>query len=177
MLGPRRWGRLMVAGAAALALTTTACAGLGAGSSSRRGVAAAGSDPAGYLRVVRTADKAWSVECINDPCSSTPRFSTNVPVPDGVMSFDLVLTVTMQYTTTRRDWGEAEVTYCPYAIPPPPCAYLTLEPGRFPLASAAMPGGATTTMTWSKKGLSAGYSAWHYQLLITPWDGSGDLAV
>jgi len=164
---------------ATLALCGSGCAAVGSGTASRAGTGgpAAVADPPGYLRVVRTADRSWSVECINDPCSTSPRFSVNVPTPQGVTSFDLVLTVTMQYTTTPKDWAEASVFFCPYANPPPPCAFLLLEPGRFPIAPAATGGGGTATLTWSGKGMSAGYKAWHYELLVTPYDGSGDRAV
>jgi hypothetical protein len=134
-------------------------------------------NPPGYLRVVRTIDQAWNVQCVNDPCSTTPRFTLDIPTPRHVQSFDLVLTVTMDYRTTPKDWATAAVFKCPALNPPPPCAFLLLDPGPFPLAPASTGGGSTISLSWSGKGLSAGYRAWRFELLITPMDGSGDNAV
>jgi len=163
--------------AAVLTSSASACAAVGSRAAPLASGGTGTGNPPGYLRVVRTLDRGWSVQCVNDPCSTTPRFSFDIPTPSGVKSFDLVLTVTMQYRTTPLDRAEASVFYCPALSPPPPCAYLLLKPGQFPMAPAATGDGSTVSLSWSGKGFSASYEAWRYELLITPFDGSGDNAV
>ncbi|CAN5247740.1 hypothetical protein BH20ACT24_BH20ACT24_04460 [soil metagenome] len=152
----------------------SSCAGLSSeGKTGPAGEDASAGSSAGYLRVVKTFERPWQVACSGEECGSAGLASFDTPLPRGVESFDVTVTVTMDYTLSASDTAQLHVFHCPNDSPPVPCPIQFLPPDLLPLSSSVDP--TTTTLSWAGRNFGAGgFEGWHYQLEALVFDGSGD---
>lgn len=129
---------------------------------------------AGYFRVVKIFERPWHIECSEERCiSGRTLASFDIPLPRGLESFDVTVTVTAEYTLSASDTAQLHVWYCPIDTPPLPCPRQFLSPDLLPLSSSVDP--TTTTLSWFGDDFPAGsYEGWHYQLQALVFNRSGD---
>jgi hypothetical protein len=128
-------------------------------------------------RVVKTIERDWNIHCSGGACGTTdyPLFSFDIPAPPDAPRFDIVVTVTMDYSITGGDQSNLHVVYCPNVIPGSPCPQEFLLPGTFPLSGSPTGDSATTTsLSWLGRGLQAKFSTWNFALHAMLHDASGD---
>jgi hypothetical protein len=123
------------------------------------------------LRVVQTHNGAWVLKCFGFPCGGGSSVSAVVPTPDGADTFDVVVTVTMDYATSPGDRAGARMFYCRGARGYCYSPFRYLAPGSFPLATST---GDSVTLAWAANGLKADPDGWTYGMWLSLHDGSGD---
>lgn len=55
----------------------------------------------GHLRVVKVFERPWEVDCSGEECGSATLASFDTPLPQGVESFDVTVTVTLDFAPSR----------------------------------------------------------------------------
>lgn len=83
----------------------------------------------------------WSFACGGDTCVSSVLDPLNVTTPSGATSFDVVVTLTLDYRTSAKDIGLVEMRYRTLGGP-----HGAMPPKTYPLTSTSR---TTTTLTWT----------------------------
>jgi hypothetical protein len=120
-------------------------------------------------------DEPWRIDCSGGSCGGTdyPIFTADVRVPGNIAHFDLVVTITLEYTISEGDSSRLHIFYCPNTLPQAPCPLSYLQPGTFTLSSPGMGKRNSTSLSWSGSTMSAEYSTWHYELFSQLEDTGG----
>ena len=84
---------------------------------------------------------SWSYLCGGDSCVSSILVPLDVTTPSGTTSFDVVVTLTLDYRTSAKDIGLVEMRYRTVGGPHGP-----MPPKTYPLTSRSR---TTTTLTWT----------------------------
>lgn len=83
----------------------------------------------------------WSFGCGSDTCVSSVLDPLDVTTPSGATSFDVVVTLTLDYRTSAKDIGLVQLRYRTVGGP-----HGTMPPRAYPLTSTSR---TTTTLTWT----------------------------
>jgi hypothetical protein len=116
------------------------------------------------LRVERAIVNSWNFGCIIDSCQGGPRPfpAITVQTPDGADQVNVVVSVTMDYRTTRGDHGIVRMQYAPEGGGPA----TDMRPDRFFLNSSGVL--TSTTLTWIAKNVPAAGASYDFSLLALP---------
>jgi hypothetical protein len=139
-------------------------------------------DSTGVRRIERAFQFAepWQARCENVggivDCSVPILFRISVDTPEALGRIDAVVSVTMDYATSRSerrgsvpDSGRAGVTFFTGGS-----GFARMKPGAFRFVSPSTDVPTTTTLTWIATGLRAAGRTYTFQLDVAPIDGDGD---
>ena len=117
-------------------------------------------------RVYRYPDR-WSSECDFDACGISILFSLPVTTPRTAERVDIVMTTTLDYRTSRGDFGVASAGF---STARERGTKVALLPRRWPLATSRR--STTTTLTWVKKGVRAEGRRYFFTMSIPSREGT-----
>lgn len=84
---------------------------------------------------------SWSFSCGGDTCVASVLDPLNVTTPSGASSFDVVVTLTLDYRTSAKDIGLVQMRYKTVGGPRG-----AMPPKTYPLTSRSR---TTTTLIWT----------------------------
>lgn len=71
---------------------------------------------------MKTFERPWQVACSGGECGQEFLASIDTAVPGGVTSFDVTVTLMMDYMLRASDAAQLHLFYCPIDTPPVPCS-------------------------------------------------------
>jgi hypothetical protein len=110
------------------------------------------SDGQPLRRVTRASTGSWHAACRDDHCIAQVLFQLPVTIPATPATVDAVLSVTLDYKTTRGDIGSVGAGYMVEGE----TRARRMRPGSFRISSPSPRVFTTSTLTWVKDGLESG---------------------
>lgn len=114
-------------------------------------------DDAGLVLIERSFRRPWQSECFEEGCSVPIIATVKVHAPPSSF-FDVLLTATLDYTTSRGDFGTIYAQYSSEGI-----QLVPMRPGGFDLRSPEAKR-TTTTLAWTAKNLSSEQEEYEFEL-------------
>jgi len=126
------------------------------------------SETTGVVRVERAFVDGWHFGCHADACQAgpSPFGPIRVTSPVSEATVDVVVTVTMDYQTTRGDYGIVRMRYRESGS-----HAVTMRPGDFRLDSSGEL--TTTSLSWVARDVPGGGAEYEFSLLALPRIGPG----
>lgn len=124
------------------------------------------------VEVAKRFGGRWRAACAGDSCDLNILLQQSVEMPAAADKVDAVVTLTLDYKTSRGDRGDILVTYSdPSATGGP--VDVVMEPGPFPLVSAVRQR-TSSTLTWVVRELDAAGRSYTFQLVARSRDKNGN---